>query len=408
MALGHAGMRNILNGSLKCVPAGPKRPAPASSNGDMPPLRVLHVEAGPCFGGSHKALATYLKASAAPNLSHHVLLIHPVPEFEAELGGICPVTTLTKAGGASAGQPSGKWRVLKFWTEQTLRIRHFLVSGQFDLVHVNNTFTFQPYTVLACRLAGLPAVVHMRNPVSDSWLARRIAGMPQMIVAQNTELGRSIQEWRTHNVQTCYDGVALGTADPELAWQLRETLLGDGSLLIGSVGRLELQKGYDLLVEAAQKVIAIHPEVRFAIAGEGPLRPALEERICELGLQRRFHLCGFRSDVATFLQAIDVFVCSSRYEGGPYTAVEALMMSRPVVSTAVGFVPELTCDGRYADLVPIEDAGALAAAMHRAIAAAGAPHPGSVEGRRHATEFFDPRVAAGRFDALLEAVARRK
>lgn len=383
-------------------------PTLTPSDDDMLPVRVLHVEAGTCFGGSHKALATYLKASAASNLKHHVLLVHPVPEFEAELHNICPVTTLSKAGGASSGQPSGKWRVLKFWAEQTTRIRRFLASGQFDLVHVNNTFTFQPYTVLACRLTGLPAVVHMRNPVSDSWFARRLASMSQMIVAVNAELGRSIEKWRTHDVQICYDGVELGAADPEKAWQLRETLLGDGSLLIGSVGRLELQKGYDLLVEAAQKVIATRPDVRFAIAGEGPLRSALEERICELGLKERFHLCGFRSDVATFLEAVDVFVCASRYEGGPMTVAEALLKNKPVVSTAVGFVPELTCDGRYADLVPIEDAGALVEAIQRAIAAIGVPRFDSAEGRSRAMECFEPRGAASRFDALLQAVARQK
>lgn len=396
-----------MSGGSKFAHAGDERPAPTSGNDDMLPVRVLHVEAGTYFGGSHKALATYVKASAASNLKHHVLLVHPVPEFEVELCGICPVTTLSKAGGIPSRQPSGKTAVLKFWIQQTLRIWRFLASGQFDLVHVNNTFTFQPYTVLACRLTGLPAVVHMRNPVSDSRLARLIARTSQMIVAQNTGLGRSIQEWRTHDVQICYDGVELAAANPEAASQLRETLLGNGRLLIGSVGRLELQKGYDLLVEAAEEVIATHPEVRFAIAGEGPLRAALEERIRELGLEQKFHLCGFRSDVATFLQAVDLFVCSSRYEGGPYTVAEALMMSKPVVSTAVGFVPELTCEGRYADLVPIEDAGALVAAIHRAIAAIGEPHDGNSQARNRALEFTDPSVAAKKFDGLLCAVGRQ-
>lgn len=390
----------------KLAHAGHERPVPASSDDDTLPVRVLHVEAGTYFGGSHKALATYLKASAASNLKHHVLLVHPVPEFETELRGICPVTTLSKAGGISSRQPPGKWRVLKFWAEQTLRIRRFLASGQFDLVHVNNTFTFQPYTVLACRLTGLPAVVHMRNPVSDSWLTRRIAGMSQIIVAVNRDLGRSIQKWRTHDVQICYDGVELGAANPETARQLRERLLGDGSLLIGSVGRLELQKGYDILVEAAKEVIATRPEVRFAVAGEGPLRPALEERIRELGLEQQFHLCGFRSDVATFLEAVDLFVCASRYEGGPMTVVEAFLKGKPVVSTAVGFVPELSCDGRYAYLAPVEDTGALVAAMDRAVAAIGVPGGGNTQARKRALEFTDPSVAARSFDELLRAAAR--
>jgi glycosyltransferase involved in cell wall biosynthesis len=232
--------------------------------------------------------------------------------------------------------------------------------------------------------------------------------MPQVIVAVNTGLGRSIQLWRTHDIQICYDGVELGAADPETARQLRKTLLGTGSVLIGSVGRLELQKGYDLFVEAANEVIAADPEVRFAIAGEGPLRSALEGRICELGLEHQFQLCGFRSDVATFLDAVDVFICSSRYEGGPMTVVEALLKCKPVVSTSVGFVPELTCDGRYAYLAPVEDAGALAAAMRRAIDALGAPRDGAAQARNRALEFTDPRLAAKAFDGLLRAAVRQR
>src|SRR5260370_20608621 len=152
--------------ALGFVHADQGRPALISDKDDTHPVRVLHVEAGTHFGGSHKALATYLKASAASDLKHHVLLVHPVPEFETELQGICPVTTLPKPSGGSSGQPSGKRAVLKFWIEHTWRLWRFLSSGRFDVVHVNNTFTYQPYTALACRLAGLRAIAHMRNPVS--------------------------------------------------------------------------------------------------------------------------------------------------------------------------------------------------------------------------------------------------
>jgi glycosyltransferase involved in cell wall biosynthesis len=231
--------------------------------------------------------------------------------------------------------------------------------------------------------------------------------MSQMIVAQSAALGLSIQHWRTHDVQVCYDGIEVAGADDLGAQRLREALLDSGTVLIGSVGRLECQKGYDLFVEAAKELARVHPEARFAIAGEGPLRAALESRIHQLGLQRKFHLCGFRSDVATFLRAIDIFVCFSRYEGGPYTVAEALMASKPVISTPVGFVPELSCDGQNVDLVPIGDVAALIAAMRRAIVANDA-RVGVAEARSRVRQFFNPLLAAEKFDSLLRAVSREE
>jgi glycosyltransferase involved in cell wall biosynthesis len=375
-------------------------------------------------------LELYLKYCDRTLFEHELLLYYPTEGIEGRAPFVARTHVLHNSFSAAAGEaPKSRLRcALSHFIRKTglaspvsqlrevclilvnaptvWRLARFLRSGHYDIVHINNTFNYQPLTALACRLTGLPVVAHVRNPVPDSKLARLIARMSRMIVAVNAGLGRSIQHWCTRDVQICYDGVELGAANPEIACELRRTLLGDGSLLIGSVGRLELQKGYDLLVEAAKEVIATHPYIRFAIVGEGPLRGALEKRICEIGLKQNFHLCGFRSDIATFLQAVDIFVCSSRYEGGPYTVVEALMMSKPVVSTAVGFVPELTCDGRYADLVPVEDTGELAAAMERAIIAVGAPRCDTVQARDRAMNFSDPRLSARRFDTFLRVVGR--
>jgi glycosyltransferase involved in cell wall biosynthesis len=369
-------------------------------------IRVLHVEAGVRFGGSHKALATYLRASAASDLSHHVLLCQPVPEFEAELDGICPVTTLRGAASIAQREPSGKIAILKLWSERAFRLWRFLSSGRFDLVHINNTFTFQPYTALACLLRRVPAIAHLRNPAANSRMARLMAKTSAMIVPVSPSLGQPLQDWHKHALCVCYDGVRLGPVDQAIARELRKKLLGDGRLLIGSVGRLELQKGYDVFVEAAQRVLASCPGVRFAILGEGPEGAAIEKRIAKLGLKDRFQVCGFRPDVANFLEAIDIFVCSSRWEGGPMTVAEALLMSKPVVSTPVGFVPELTCDGRYAYLAPIDDVEALATAIQHAITGLGTPSNFAAEARARTLELTDPLLAAQRFDELLRTASR--
>ncbi len=367
-------------------------------------IRILHVEAGTSYGGSHKALATYLKSTISPDLSHHVLLVHRVPEMEAELRAVCPVTTLKSSILRAAGQ-APKLAILGSWICEALRVYRFLRSVRMDIVHINNTFTYQPYTVAACRLAGVPAVAHMRNPVRDTRLARMAAGASQLVVAVNSDLARSIALPSRTRVEVCYDGVEEHSADWETACDLRGRLLGEGRVLIGSVGRLEAQKGFDVLIEAAARVIAAHPEVRFAIAGEGQEYTALKERISGSGLVDRIHLCGFHSDVPTFLAALDVFVCSSRFEGGPMTVAEALLASKPIVSTRVGFVPEITHDGRYAAIVPVGDAGALAEAIQIEVELLGRPRDYTVAARRRVFELTDPCTSATRFDSLCREVA---
>lgn len=129
----------------------------------------------------------------------------------------------------------------------------------------------------------------------------------------------------------------------------------DGEILVGSLGRLVPSKGFEFFVRAASLVVAEVPNVKFVIAGEGPQRQQLENFTITLGLQNRFQLIGFRSDSASFLAALDIFVCPSLWEGGPLTVLEAMQLAKPVISTGVGIVPEVIEDGRNGLLVPTRD-----------------------------------------------------
>jgi glycosyltransferase involved in cell wall biosynthesis len=97
--------------------------------------------------------------------------------------------------------------------------------------------------------------------------------------------------------------------------------------------------------------------------GRGALKPELERRIGALGLQERVHLLGLRSDIPKTLNAADVFVLSSNYEGNPLAVLEAMAAGKPMICTAVGGVPELVEDGKCGLLVSPRDARALSKAM---------------------------------------------
>ena len=135
--------------------------------------------------------------------------------------------------------------------------------------------------------------------------------------------------------------------------------------LVGSLGRLTYQKGYDLLLDALAHMQEI--SVQVLIAGSGELLPQLQSQAERLGIQDCVHFAGYRRDVTQILQAIDVYAQPSRFEGMPLAILEAMAASCPIVASAVDGNCELIEDGVTGWLVPAEDSRALAHALHTSL-----------------------------------------
>jgi glycosyltransferase involved in cell wall biosynthesis len=144
--------------------------------------------------------------------------------------------------------------------------------------------------------------------------------------------------------------------------ELRRELRLEGPVL-AFAGRLGPQKSLGVALEA----IARAPGVTFAIAGDGPERPALEKRSRELGLDGRTRFLGRvdRDAVLRLFRAADASLLSSSWENFPHTVVESLAVGTPVIATAVGGVPEVVRDGENGLLVARGDPEALAETVTR-------------------------------------------
>jgi glycosyltransferase involved in cell wall biosynthesis len=112
-------------------------------------------------------------------------------------------------------------------------------------------------------------------------------------------------------------------------------------LLIGAVGRLSAEKGFDVLLRAAAELVRAGMDVGVLIAGEGKERRALEALIAELNLADRVRLAGYCPDPQPVYEALDVFALSSLREGLPNVLLEAMALEVPVVATRVAGVPRL-------------------------------------------------------------------
>jgi glycosyltransferase involved in cell wall biosynthesis len=133
--------------------------------------------------------------------------------------------------------------------------------------------------------------------------------------------------------------------------------------IVGFVGRLQPEKGVDVLLQAAPIVLAVVPQATFVIIGDGPLRPTLEEQARQLGLISRVCFLGFRADVPRILTQLSMLAIPSRSEGTPLVLLEAMCAGVPVVASAIGGIKDVLRQGKEGLLVPPDDPAALAGAL---------------------------------------------
>lgn len=120
----------------------------------------------------------------------------------------------------------------------------------------------------------------------------------------------------------------------------------DCTHLIGSMGRLSEEKGFDLLIEASCRLLQEGVPLRLVIAGEGPLREQLEDRIARSGFANQIKLIGFQQNTKAFYESLDTFVLSSHREGLPNVVLEAMSVGTPVLATRVGAVERVVQHGQ--------------------------------------------------------------
>jgi glycosyltransferase involved in cell wall biosynthesis len=143
----------------------------------------------------------------------------------------------------------------------------------------------------------------------------------------------------------------------------RELGLTPAQHLVLGAGRLTAQKNFADLVSVAAALRDRGAQAVVAIAGDGELRDALQRQASDLGLTSELRLLGIRDDLERLLQASDLFVLSSRWEGLPLVLLEAMAAGCPVVGYAIDGTRDVLEDGRHGVLVPPDDTDALAGAV---------------------------------------------
>lgn len=288
------------------------------------------------------------------------------------------------------------------------RLRRVVRDRRIRIIHAHDYKT-DLYAWLLAKAEPVVAITTVHGYTGHSWKERiyyaadrRLVGRLAAVIAVSGQLRDEVIRYgaspgRVTRVLNGIDHEAF-RRDPGLREPARAALgLRPGDLVIGSVGRLERQKRFDLLIEAFAEIRRrMGPAARLVIAGDGSLKEALQAQVRALGLEEACLLCGHRNDVARLHHAFDLFVQSSDYEGTPNAVLEAMAFETPLVATDAGGTAELVEDGVHGLIVAPGDAPALAAAIQRAIDdPAGAAGRAAAARRRIETDLsFQARMAA--------------
>lgn len=216
--------------------------------------------------------------------------------------------------------------------------------------------------LLATRLSGRPVIVSERiDPrfytIPAGWRLLRHITYPwaDALVVQT----QAVAEWARTVVPPSQVSVIPNplSSQPPPAGAIRENH-------VVAMGRLDPQKGFDLLVSAFARIAEKHPAWHLHIYGEGPQREELQAAIAQVNLSDRIHLKGRTTTPQEVLSSAGMFVLSSRFEGMPNVLLEAMSCGAPCISFDCPSGPaEIIDSGRNGLLVPAGDVASLAAAM---------------------------------------------
>jgi glycosyltransferase involved in cell wall biosynthesis len=286
-----------------------------------------------------------------------------------------------------------------------------------DLVH-SHLYHANFYGRLAAKKAGIPAVASVHNTYSHPKLHRRLvnwylARHTAAIIAGSEEIRgdvvrydyvpESLVELIPNSVDLSRSASALSKA------QARSNLdLPENALVLGTVGRLEEQKGHRYLIEALSLLVQNGTNAYLLLIGDGRERSALEQLTGRLGLQDRVLFLGTRNDLGDLFRAMNLFVMPSLWEGLSLAMLSAIAAGLPVIATSVGGVRQVLGDDEYGVTVSPGDAQALAAKITERVADwPNTLHLGS-KGAQHVRDHYSDEAMVKRVDAVYDRILNNR
>ncbi len=273
---------------------------------------------------------------------------------------------------------------------------------------------------LAARLAHVPIIVHTvhgwsfhehMSPVMrhiyillERWMARFTHALI-VVAQQDTFKGLAAHIGEKRQYQLIRSAIPLEIFDVRRYHRdaIRKELdIPIHTLVVGNVGRFSAQKNPLTWIQTAAEIARKNQETFFLLVGDGPLRPQVEARLRDLGLQDRTRLTGLRRDVPRMLAAMDIFLLTSLWEGLPRVLPQALAMGLPIVAHRIDGISDIVEHGVNGYLCPPDDINALSQSCLTLIENASLRQQMAERARASVRKDFDLRTMIAQIDQLYE------
>lgn len=379
-------------------------------------LKVLHIVGDSKFGGG--SLIVMQLAGLAKRQGWHVDVLTTDASFQRAL----------TASGIGVVELDCIWREIRPLRDLRglFTLAQFLGRAGYTVVH---THTSKAGFVgrVAAKLAGIPIVLHTVHGFAfheeSSPLTIRIYAAMERLAAHAADCVVTVSEYH----RDWANRLGIGNADKVVAIPngipaarvrsgrsravTRASLdIADGECVILSCGRLAPQKGLEYLLQAVPLFRSrLSRPLKVLLVGDGPARGGLETLAKNLGILQDVRFLGFRSDIGELLEAADLVVLPSLWEGLSIALLEAMAARKPIVATSIGSNLEVTQRGATAVLVPPRDARALAEAIVRlASTPKEADRLAEAAFDRYTANYTEERMLNGYLDRYQQLLRRRQ
>lgn len=321
-------------------------------------LKILHTEASDGWGGQE--IRIFSEMLGMRERGHVVSLAAPA---HAKIYGRSEL-----AGVKCFDVPMS----MKSFIGSLMRLVSIIRDDKIDIIATHSSRDSWIGSI-AGRLAGIPVVRyrHISSVLNKSILTKfAYRSLYDAVVTTGDFIKEQIVRdlgtppGKIHSIATGVNTPLYMNADSS---KVRDELgLGPDDRVVGCAAVLRSWKGHEYLVKSMPAVLEKIPGAVLVLAGEGPVRPYIENWSEELGITDRVRLLGHRDDIADVIAAFDVSVLASfASEGIPQFVLQSMASSKPVVGTTTGGIPEVVKDGVNGIVVPPKDENAIADAVIR-------------------------------------------
>jgi glycosyltransferase involved in cell wall biosynthesis len=361
-------------------------------------IRVLHAIQNLNYGGMERLLADIVRRVDPERFESHVLALSYLGRFAEGLEAYAEL---------HLADPLPRYSML--WPGPLIRQLRRIAP---DVVHTHSGVWYK--VSLAARRAGVPRLLHTEHGrhVPDPWSTRLVDGLAahrtDVVVAVSEPLREQLARTVVRN------GTPITVVPNGVDTELHRPRADDGALrrelgipadapVIGSIGRLEAIKGYDVMIRAFAELQAGWGEGAapvLVVGGEGSERTRLERLIAESGLAGSVHLLGWRDDIAALHGGFTLFSMSSHSEGTSVSLLEAMSAGLCPVVTDVGGNAEVLGPVLRHRLVAAAEPAALAGAWRAALLDPARRAADAANARQRVMEAFSLAAMVHRYEGL--------